>query len=159
MIEPYTAAIDACTQRLSAIGYLRTFDSDYGVSFSNGRYSIKLSTERYYHPSISMSLVDDKGRKFELGLVQRILAPNQYAELLAKGKDIKLRYGLDDRTTDKPTRASGIAAYAAASIDNLCEFLNTLNNEPFTENEDFLQQYVQMERERMHKMFGLDFKF
>ena len=159
MIEPYKAAIDACTQRLSAMGYSKTFDSDYGVRFSNGRYTIELSIERYYHPSISMSLVDDKGRTFELGLVLRIRAPRQYAEFVAKEKDIKLRYGLDDRATDKPTRALAIAAYAAASIEHLCEFLNTLKNEPFTEKEDFLQQYVQMERERMHKTFGMDFKF
>ena len=159
MIEPYTAAIDACTQRLAAMGYKKTFDANYGVSFSNGKYTVKLSTERYYHPSISMSLVDNKGRKFELGLVQRILAPNQYAELLAKVKDIKLRYGLNNRATDKHTRTLGIAAYSSASIEHLCELLNSFKNEPFTENEDFLQQYAKMERERMQKMFGLDFKF
>ncbi len=156
MIEPYATAIEACTERLSVIGYLKTSDSDYGARFSNGTYTIEVSTEQYAHPSISTCLIDDKRRKFELGLVQRILAPNQYAEFLAKANDINSRYGLDDGNTDKHTRNLGIAAHAAASIENLCEFLAAHKNEPFTQNEDFVRQYVEMEQERMSKVFGLD---
>jgi hypothetical protein len=68
-----------------------------------------------------MSLIDNKGGEFEMGLVIKILAPERYAETLLREQEITLRFRLDDKNTEKQTRTLGVAAYAAAVIESLCD--------------------------------------
>src|SRR5258708_35859480 len=103
MIGPYGSAIESYVARLSALGYLKSSDTDYEVTFSNGAFSISVSTERYYHPSVTVTLTDRKGEKFSMGLVRQILEPAQRAKELEELKAIRHHCHLDVKTSEKST--------------------------------------------------------
>ena len=153
-IGAYGSAIGSYVARLSALGYLKSSDTDYEVSFSNGAYSISFSTERYYHPSVAVTLTDRTGKKFSMGLVLEILEPTQRAKELEELKAIRSRYHLDDESSDKDARAAGIEAYTSLIVENACDFLSAHRDELFTEDGTFLKQYQELERARL-KLLGL----
>ena len=154
MIGPYGSAIGSYVARLSALGYLKSSDTDYEVSFSNGTYSLSFSTERYYHPSVVVTITDRKGERFSVGLVEEILEPAQRVKELEELKEIRFRYLLDDKTSDKNTWAAGIEAYMSLIMENLCNFLSAHADELFTEDAKFLKQYKELDLARL-KAFGL----
>lgn len=154
MIGPYGSAIESCVARLSALGYLKSADTDYEFSFSNGVCSISFSTERYYHPSLTVTLTDRKGAKFSMGLVRQILAPAQRAKELEELKAIRSQYHLDDKSSDKDTRAAGTTAYISLIVENVSIFLSAHRDEFFTEDRTFLKQYQELERARLN-LLGL----
>ena len=154
MIGPYGSAIESYVARLSALGYLKSSDTDYEVTFSNGALSISFSTERYYHPSVTVTLTDRKGEKFSMGLVRQILEPTQRAKELEELKAIRSQYHLDDKSSDKDTRAAGATAYMSLIVENVSIFLSAHRDEFFTEDRTFLEQYQELERARLN-LLGL----
>ena len=154
MIGPYGSAIESYVARLSALGYLKSSDTDYEVSFSNGVCSISFSTERYYHPSVTVTLTDRKGEKFSMGLVRQILEPTQRAKELEELKAIRSQYHLDDKSSDKDTGAAGTTAYMSLIIENVSIFLSAHRDAFFTEDRTFLKQYQELERARLN-LLGL----
>jgi hypothetical protein len=154
MIGPYGSAIESNIARLSALGYSKSSDTEYAVSFSNSTYSISFSTERYYHPSVSVILIDATGEKFVMAFVREILAPAQFAKELEELKGVRSRYHLDGQGTDKDTRAAGIEAYTSLIVEHVCSFLSALGGDKFTADETFLTRYRELVRARL-KPFGL----
>jgi hypothetical protein len=154
MIGPYGLAIESYVARLAAVGYLKSSDTDYELGFSNGMHSISFATERYYHPSVVVTLTDRKGEKFSLGLVREILEPEQFAKELEDLRAIRSRFHLDDKTSDQDTRAAGIEAYMSLIMENVCTFLSAHRDELFTEDGTFLKQYQELQRARL-KLLGL----
>ena len=154
MISPYGSAIESYVARLSALGYLKSSDTDYEVTFSNGVCSISFSTERYYHPSVTVTLTDRKGEKFSMGLVRQILEPAQRAKELEELKAIRSQYHLDDKSSDKDTCAAGTTAYMSLTVENVSIFLSAHRDEFFTEDRTFLKQYQELERARLN-LLGL----
>jgi hypothetical protein len=123
MIEPYATALRDVYAKWSALGLAPVNDSDYGVSYSDGAYSIDVATERYYHPSVSMSLRNPQGKRFELGMLIDIIAPERSPARSQVLKSIREKYGLDSVTADKSTREQGVAEYARALIGQILDFL------------------------------------
>src|SRR5580658_2065041 len=52
MIEPYETALRNASQGFSRLGFSIVRNDEYATTFSNGTYSIELSTDRYYHPEL-----------------------------------------------------------------------------------------------------------
>jgi hypothetical protein len=154
MISPYGSAIESNVARLSALGYSKSSDTEYEVSFSNSTYSVSFSTERYYHPSVVVTLIDRMGEKFSMGLVREILEPAQFAKELEQLKAIRSQYHLDDKNSSKGTRAAGVEAYMSFIVESVYKFLSIHRGELFTEDGNFLKQYQDMERARL-KLLGL----
>jgi hypothetical protein len=154
MIGPYGSAIELYVTRFSGLGYLKSPDTDYEVVFSNGAYRVSFSTEKYYHPSVAVTLIDSTGEKFVMAFVREILAPAQFAKELEELKGVRSRYHLDGQGTDKDTWAAGIEAYMSLLVEHVCSFLSALGGDKFTADETFLTRYRELERARL-KPFGL----
>jgi hypothetical protein len=79
MIEPYETALPNASQGFSKLGFSIVRNDEYAATFSNGTYSIELSTDRYYHPELCGVICHPTGKKFEIGLVRQILETRRVA--------------------------------------------------------------------------------
>ena len=66
MIEPYETALRNASQGFSKLGFSIVRNDEYAATFSNGTYSIELSTDRYYHPELCGVICHPTGKKFEI---------------------------------------------------------------------------------------------
>jgi len=103
MIEPYETALRNASTGFTKLGFSLVHNTEYLATFSDGSYSIELSTDRYYHPELAGVICDPTGKKFEIGLVWQ--------------------FGLDERGTPSEIRLQGIAEYLGVMLDQLLWFL------------------------------------
>ena len=75
-------------------------------------------------------------------------------EELEELKAIRSQYHLDDKSSDKDTRAAGTTAYVSLIVENVSIFLSAHRDEFFTEDRIFLKQYQELERARLN-LLGL----
>jgi hypothetical protein len=123
MIEPYETALRNASTGFTELGFSLVHNTGYLATFSDGSYSIELSTDRYYHPELTGVICGPTGKKFEIGLVWQILDPVQNAEAMAKLKAVRQQFGLDERETPSEIRLQGIAEYLRVKLDQLLRFL------------------------------------
>jgi hypothetical protein len=157
VIEPYETALRDLSQGLSKLGFTLVRNTEYGATFSDGTYSIEHFTERYEHPAWSAAICDPTGKKFEVGLVWQIVDPVQHAEAMAALKDIRQRFGLDQRGLvergsgqpglDDPKTASemrlqGIAEYLRVKLDQELRFFATHRERVFASPPDYEAEYT-----------------
>jgi hypothetical protein len=146
MIEPYATVLRDLHAQWSALGLAATKDSDYGVSYSNGAYSVDVATERYYHPSVLMSLRNPQGRRFELGILMDIIAPERSQPRSQILKSIREKYGLDSATTDKAVREQGVAEYARTLIKLILDFMLDFRATLFVSPGSYEAEYAAREK-------------
>jgi len=132
MIEPYATIVNSFLNGFSKIGFSKSQESDYSVIFSNGKNSVEIATEKYYHPSLTARLVDSTGKKFSVKIVREILAPDQLGKDFSELDVIKKHYHLDDVGADAIMRNQGIAAYVVLTIEQLLDFLSSYEKELFS---------------------------
>ena len=152
MIEPYETALRDLSQGLSKLGFTLVRNTEYGATFSDGTYSIEHFTERYDHPAWSATICDPTGKKFDVGLVWQILDPVQHAEAMAALKDIRQRFGLDERGLGKPglgepgtaseMRSQGIAEYLRVKLDQELRFFATHRERLFVSPKEYEAEYT-----------------
>src|SRR5258706_14851081 len=91
MIGPYGSAIELYVTRFSGLGYLKSSDTDYEVVFSNGAYRGSFSTEKYYHPSVAVTLLDARGEQLAMAFVSDRLVPELLPEALRQFNKVRSR--------------------------------------------------------------------
>lgn len=132
MIEPYAAIVNSFLNGFSKIGFSKLQESGYSMVFSDGKNFVEISTEKYYHPSLTARLVDENGTKFSVRIMREILAPDQLCKDSSELDAIKIQYHLADVGIDKSTREQGIAAYVQLAIAHLLDFLSSYEKELFS---------------------------
>jgi len=147
MIEPYATAIRQERNRFSKLRFRLVSDADYIATFSDAQHTLQISTERYYHPSIFMALCDPDGKPFELGTVQKILAPDLHERKIAVLKDIRQKYGLDQKETPLATRTEGSSEYVRTTLQQVLDFLLAFEDRVFAFDSAFRIEYAKRERE------------
>ena len=58
MIEPYRSVLKSMKSRFEKNGFIKCDESEYAITFSNGKYEIDISADRYDHPSVNVAFVD-----------------------------------------------------------------------------------------------------
>jgi len=85
MIRPYSEIIQFHMTKIKRLGFKLISDSDYEIIFGKGNYELIFSTERYYHPSFSTSLVyapmGEIDGGFELSFLMEIIDPDKWAKV------------------------------------------------------------------------------
>lgn len=142
MIEPYETALRNASPDFSKLGFSLVRNTEYIATFSDGTYSIELSTDRYHHPGLSGTICDPTGKKFEIGLVQQILNPEQYEADMAKLKEVQLRFGLDQPNMLKETRLQGITQYVQLMVDQALRFFAAHRDRVFASPNDYEAEYA-----------------
>jgi hypothetical protein len=154
MIEPYETALRNASQGFSELGFSLVRNDEYTATFSNGTYSIELSTDRYYHPELCGVICDPTGKKFEIGLVRQILDPVQRGEDIAAAKAVRQRFGLDERGTSREMRLEGIAEYVRVALDQLLRFLAAHRERVFASPNEYEADYTSRANALVSKFVG-----
>src|SRR5580658_8626713 len=152
MIEPYETALRNASQGFSKLGFSLVRNDEYAATFSNGTYSIELSTDRYYHPELCGVIRDPTGKKFEIGLVRQILDPVHRGEDVAAVKAVRQRFGLDERGTSREMRLEGIAEYVRVALDQLLRFFAAHRERVFASPNEYEADYTLRSYALMSKM-------
>lgn len=152
MIEPYETALRHASPGFSKLGFSLARNIEYIATFSNGSYSIELSTDRYNHPELSGVICDPTGKKFEIGLVWQIVDPVQNAEAMAALKDIRQRFDLDERGTSSEMRWQGVAEYLRVMLDQLLRFFAAHKERVFASPNEYEADYTSKSNAVMAKM-------
>jgi hypothetical protein len=142
MIEPYETALRNASKGFSKLGFSIVRNDEYAATFSNGTYSIELSTVRYYHPELCGVICDPTGKKFEIGLVRQILDPAHRGEDIAAAKAVRQRFGLDERGTSREMRLEGIAEYVRVALDHLLRFFAAHGERVFVSPNEYEADYT-----------------
>lgn len=154
MIEPYATAAIALHTKMARLGFKLVSDADYAMTFSNGDYSIDIATERNYHPSVLMSLRDPQGRRFELGTVEKILAPARFEEGQITLKLIRKQFGLDEPGTEPAVRVDGILEYARAVLNQILDFMIDFREQIFVSADQYQEKYAAIEHAFLANLQG-----
>jgi hypothetical protein len=154
MIEPYATAIRNVSGKFSGLGFASVSDADYSTSLSNGDYSIDIAVEKNYHPSLSMSLRNRRGKHFELGTVKKILAPERADGDQQALRLIREKYGLDDPNTERSVRAKGVLEYAQAILEQMLNFMTDFRGQVFASPGGFEAEYEAWEQAFLSKLQG-----
>jgi hypothetical protein len=152
MIEPYATVLNSFANRFQDIGLLKTIESDYSTTFSDGINSIEISTEKYYHPSITTRFTDRAGRTYSIRIIREALAPEQLEKNSNQLISIKKQYKLDDIDIDRDLHERGVAAYCALAVDQLLDFVASYKEKLFSENDYFRGEYSTLEKSAMIKL-------
>jgi hypothetical protein len=155
MIEPYETALRNASPALSKLGFSLVRNSEYGATFSDGSYSIELSTDRYYHPELCGTIRDPSGKQFEIGLVRQILDPAQSAEATTALKAVRQRFGLDERGTSSEMRSQGIAEYVRVALDQLLRFVAAHRKRVFASPNEYEADYLVRSNALLSKMINV----
>lgn len=124
MIDPYAVIIASYLNEFARLGFSKVHEAEFSTGFSDGKNAIEINTEKYYHPSLSTSFVDEHGERFSVRILREILAPDQLLKDSSDLDAIKIQYGLDNPGIDQATRDLGIAAYVQQAIANILNFLS-----------------------------------
>lgn len=152
MIEPYETALRDSSPGFSKLGFSLARNTDYGATFSNGTFSIELSTDRYYQPGLSGAICDPTGKKFEIGLIQQILDPMQYSVDMAKLKEIQMRFGLDRPDTPTEARLQGVREYVRVTLDRILTFFAAYKEKVFASPNEYEADYALRSNALMSKI-------
>ncbi|MGB0063580.1 MAG: hypothetical protein WBP85_03970 [Terracidiphilus sp.] len=152
MIEPYETALRNASQDFPTLGFSLANNTEYAATLSIGNYSIEISTDRYYHPGLSVTIRDPMGKHFEIGLVRQILDPVHYEQDMAALKAIRERFGLDQPDTPREARLKGIAEYVCVSFDQILRFLAAHRERVFVTPNEYEANYISRANARVSQI-------
>lgn len=142
MIEPYETALRNASPGFAKLGFSLVRNTEYEATFSDGTYSIELSTERYYHPAMGGAICHPGGKTFEIGLVHQILDPVQHREDTATLKTVRQRFALDEHKTPAEMREQGIAEYLRVMLDQVLHFFTNYKERVFASPNEYEADYT-----------------
>jgi hypothetical protein len=123
MIGAAGVAIKQIEQQLATLGLVLIENRDHCATFSNATHTLRITSEPHY-PGLSISLRNEYGETFELGLLAHLLAPEYQAQAHApsatNGPEMydhtnMVRFLQDNRALVFEQPASYFAAYQEAS--------------------------------------------
>lgn len=142
MIEPYRTIIANNMENFASLGFNLVKDSDYSMSMSGNGFEILISTEKYYHPSISIALVDASGNEFEVGLLEKIIDPAKFDED-AKTRKIWMESA---KNASNFSKQEIIKEYAELCINQVLAFLFHWRHIVLSDLEKYKEEYEKQER-------------
>ncbi|WP_426687635.1 hypothetical protein [Rhodanobacter ginsengiterrae] len=149
MIEPYGTIIKAVLRDFASLNLVIESDSEYQVTMSGETYSLTISTENGYQPSIAAH-ISNNGQKFEIGLSARILDEQQFDIDMKELSEIKEIYHLDTGKGNPSVRPSGVYLYVKVAVGQILEFTSKFGHKIRTDNKPFYDEYLSRERALMH---------
>lgn len=78
MIEPYSSCIAAVEINLLSIGLKKISDNDMVINYSDRTSRLRFMTERHYHPSVAVVLINSDNCEYEIGLLQKCMDAENY---------------------------------------------------------------------------------
>lgn len=142
MIEPYASVVNSALTEFTSNGFMKVNETDYSVSFSDGKNIIEISTEKYYHPGLTTCLIDESGKKYSMRLLREILSPSELERDSAELSVLKKRYGLDDSNADRRLQNEGLTAYVTLAIRQFLNFLSSYRSELLSNLESYQAEYA-----------------
>ena len=131
MIEPYDSVVKKLAPEFAEFGFKLVQNSDYSSVFSDGSRAIEVSTEPYYHPSISTSLKDSQGVERSFRLVREILAPEEAKQDIQYLRELSLKYDFEHRPFNEIKSDGSLSAYIYASIRQVLKFISKHKQDAF----------------------------
>jgi hypothetical protein len=142
MIEPYRTVIVNKAEKFALLGFHVISDSEYQMSMAREGYKLSILTERYYHPSLSMALIDPSGVEFELGLLKKIIDPVRFDEDSRALKNLAESY----KHASLMGEREKISEYVALCIDQVLAFLLSWRHIVFSDLSQYKKEYDARER-------------
>src|SRR6185312_4431124 len=90
--------------RFREVGLTLTELDDYGAALSGPDFSMRLSTERYYPPVVSASLLTSNSHRYEVGLLHEVLDPGKRESNRRESTEALETLGLRSFRTDPNNR-------------------------------------------------------
>ena len=75
MMEPYRSILNAMKSRFEKNGFVQCEESEYAITFSNGKLKIDISADRYDHGSVNIAFVDTQKNVRSFRIVMDRLEP------------------------------------------------------------------------------------
>jgi hypothetical protein len=154
MIEPYGTIIESVLHAFKSTELTIRANDELKITLANSDYFLVIATERYYQPSILASLSDGSDQKFEIGLAERILAPERFESDVLELNKIRVQYHLDTPGGDAHVRSSGIYIYTKVAIRQIFGFVSEFGKAIVRDNETFRAEYHSREQKLLTE-FGL----
>lgn len=146
MIEPYGSAIERNLDKIASLGFRLTSNSDYAIVFSRDGHELRIVTEKYYHPSISMGLMLDSGRELELGLLEKIIDPNRFQRNSDVLKSFFEKHKLASTPYAKIADSQELGQYVSLVIGQKLDFLILWRNRVFDQPNSYKDEYDKLEK-------------
>lgn len=150
MIEPYGTIVNSFLGGFAKIGFSKLQESDYSVTLSRSKSCVEISTEKYYHPTLTTRFLDENGKKFSMRIIREVLAPGQLDKDSIELKAIRKGFHLDDAGIDEALRNQGVAAYVTLAIEQLLHFLTSYEKDLVSGS--FKSEYVTREKAALKKI-------
>lgn len=151
MIEPCGTIIKAALHDFASMQFVIESDSEYQTTMSRETYSLTISTEKGYQPSIAAHL-SNNGQKFEIGLSARILAKQKFEANLRELSEIRSKYHLDTGGGNASMRSSGLYIYVKAAVRQILEFTSEFGQQINAHNKPFYDEYLSKERALLREL-------
>jgi len=148
VIEPYGEIIKDALRDFASLKLAVESDSDCQTTLSGKTYSLTISTEKGYQPSILAHLSRD-GQRFEIGMSVRILTVQKFEADRSELAAIKDKYHLDTGNGNASTKSSGTYIYVQVAIYQIFEFVSEYAQEISSNNKPFHAKYLSEERKLM----------
>src|SRR5580698_272260 len=110
MIGPADVAIKQVEQQLASLGLVLIENRDYGATFSSATHTLRITSEPHY-AGLAISLRNAYGETFELGLLVRLLAPEQQIQAEGCNLENMVRFLQDNKALVFEQPAPYFAAY------------------------------------------------
>ncbi|WP_027706787.1 hypothetical protein [Zooshikella ganghwensis] len=149
MKEPYGKVLNSNIAVFRKLGFSKSVDDEYLVVFSKENCLVEISAERYYLPSITTKLIDQKGKKYSIRIIREILDKNNLEKDTKELEEIRRKYRLDDKNIDNDLRKKGIEEYINLSFKQLVGFLSGNLDTLIVIDDLFKAEYLKREDELM----------
>ena len=131
MIEPYETVMDALTVKFSELGMTRVKNTEFSMTYSDGITSLELLSERYYHPSLSVTVVDSNGKEKTVRILKRILAPEQANADLMFLQELRSKHDFEHAHYEDIRKNGSLESYIFTLMNQTLDFLISFRNKVF----------------------------
>ena len=153
MREPYQEIIQEHDADFVRFGLTLTENTEYRIVYT-GSISVTISTERYYHPSLSVAITDQAGVKRELGLLEKVVNPTFASRHKLALTAISRKNDFEHTDVDVLLSNGSFRRYVEIVLDQTLEFLDEFRSISFRLSALQQQEYEDRERVSLRR-FGI----
>lgn len=146
MMEPYGSAIEKALRNWAGLGLTVASDCGYQMTLASASFTVTISAEKYYHPSISASLTDRSGITFEVGLAEKILAGQASLAHAEEPRAIKGTLEANSPWEKRVMSSDETQMNVERAISRLVEFVSIYGIYVCSKNQPFLAEYRSAEQ-------------
>ena len=153
MREPYQEIIQEHDADFVRFGLTLTENTEYRIVYT-GSISVTISTESYYHPSLSVAITDQAGVKRELGLLEKVVNPTFASRHKLALTAISRKNDFEHTDVDVLLSNGSFRRYVEIVLDQTLEFLDEFRSISFRLSALQQQEYEDRERVSLRR-FGI----